>query len=674
MPHTLTRSGIHCAAAAVIAALFAGCSGGGGGGGGGGGSGGGAGQLNPPPVFDSLAFSIKQDTDLSAQVTATDPGGEALTFTRVDDPANGTLMSFAATGAFTYRPTAAFTGADSFHVRVTDGSGNTTDGTVAITVRPNQPPVAAQDVLRADGTALDSIDVSANDTDADGDPLTVTIEEAPLVGTATVNADGTVRISNLPSGFKGVTRFKYRLTDSSNASVVGAVVAFVGVDPFRVMFAGDAAGNGTPEVYLTDFASPAHAVTAATEGNLRLRGFVASDNGATVVYRRDTTATPATSDLSFVRTAASSSQVRIALPTGVTLAADASGNDEYRVSPNGQWIAFVGRTGGAEGVYALNVSSPTTINSVSLPGAALITHLRFSRDSSSLFFLASASSGGQNKSVFTVSLASPAAAVQISAPIVRLTDDVLDYAVAPDQSRILLQANRGTQVGIYYVDALHLQTELQVSHALGVGETLLESTIALPAGSGGSSRGTRVGYTTQSLLGGFRAYVAEATATPNPRVVAASGARVIGFRPDDAALLFSRSGSVFETVIDSTSEQVVGAGGSGWYDSTGNVVLLKQFLPSGGTPPSYPALAVSVRGGFGTTAPVGTPVLAAQYVNVSAFDRAVALMGEGATTGSAPTSARLALVNGLAPDKILYLADFQSPLQLTTDVAQAVTN
>src|SRR5262249_39930191 len=124
--------------------------------------------------------------------------------------------------------------------------------------------------------------------------------------------------------------------------------------------------------------------------------------------------------------------------------------------------------------------------------------------------------------------------------------------VAPDQSRILLQANRGAQVGLYFVDALHLQVETQVSHSLGLGETLLESTIALPAGGGGSSLGNRVGYTTQSLLGGFKTYVAEVTATPNPRVVASSGARVIGFRPDDTALLFSRSGSVLESVIDSS--------------------------------------------------------------------------------------------------------------------------
>ena len=136
MPHTLKRIGVGAVAAAIIAAGAAGCGGGGGGGGG-------TGATNSAPVFGALAFSTKQGTDLSGQVTATDAGNDALTFTRVDDPANGSVTSFTAAGAFVYHPTSAtFTGTDSFHVRVTDTGGNTTNGTVAITVRPNQPPVS----------------------------------------------------------------------------------------------------------------------------------------------------------------------------------------------------------------------------------------------------------------------------------------------------------------------------------------------------------------------------------------------------------------------------------------------------------------------------------------------------------------------------------------------------
>ncbi len=64
--------------------------------------------------------------------------------------------------------------------------------------------------------------------------------------------------------------------------------------------------------------------------------------------------------------------------------------------------------------------------------------------------------------------------------------------------------------------------------------------------------------------------------------------------------------------------------------------------------------------------------MAAYYANVSGFDRAVVLLGEG-TPGAAPASAHLALVNAMAPDKLLYLAGFQTPLQLASEPAQIVT-
>ena len=137
----------------------------------------------------------------------------------------------------------------------------------------NQPPVAADDITRADGTALDAIDVVANDHDTDGDALSVAIETNAPVGTASVNADNTVKITGLPSGFKGVTRFTYRITDPAGQSAVANAVIFVGTDPFRAVFAGDAAGNGSPEVYLSDFATDPQPVTVATEGTLETSGF-----------------------------------------------------------------------------------------------------------------------------------------------------------------------------------------------------------------------------------------------------------------------------------------------------------------------------------------------------------------------------------------------------------------
>ena len=679
MPWTTPRPRVRLLwAVAILAVTLTACGGGGGGGGGGSATR----PVNPPPTLGTTHFTTKEGTDLSAQVTATDPAGEALTFSTTSNPAHGTLSSFGANGSFVYRPTASVTGDDTFGVRVTDAGGNQVNGTVTITVHPNSAPVAANDLMRAEGPALDAINVLKNDSDADNDSLTVSIEGTPLVGNASVNADSTVRISALPGGFKGVTRFRYRVTDTSGASVVAAAAIFVGTDPFRVFFAQDVSGSG-PEVFVNDLAADARAVTAATEGTLRLRGFQVSDNGATVVYRREDSAAPATMDLSFLRTATSAPATKIALPAGATVAQDSQGGDQFRVSPDGKWIALVARTAGANSVYVLNVSSPSTLTKVSPTGAMSAARLKFSGDSANLYFLASGDASGANKSLYTVSPASPATTVpvsKLSSP--NTADDVDDYAISPDQSRVLLKANRGGRIGLYFVDARQLQTEVQVNGALGFGDAITSSTLSSNGGTVSGAPLQRVSYTVKTPADpnvpkpeAFNTYVAEVSATPNPRLVAAANTQEIGLRPDDAALLYSKGLQIWESSIGGgTSDQPIEAGSSAWYDSTGNIVLLQQFLPSGGTPSSYPALAVTSRGSFGTSLPLGTPGLAAHYVNVSGFDRGVVILGEGPTTGPVPTSPRPALVNALAPGRLLYLSDNGSPQQLTSPSTRVVAN
>src|SRR5690348_6587589 len=131
MPWIPVRSAIHGGAVALAVLALSACSGGGGGGGR---------RADPPPAFGSLSFSTKQNIDLSGQLAATDPQGQTLTFTKMSDPANGTVTSFTSAGAFAYHPKSNFSGSDSFQVQVRDTAGNTVAGTVAITVRQNNAP------------------------------------------------------------------------------------------------------------------------------------------------------------------------------------------------------------------------------------------------------------------------------------------------------------------------------------------------------------------------------------------------------------------------------------------------------------------------------------------------------------------------------------------------------
>src|SRR5262249_1360420 len=150
--------------------------------------------------------------------------------------------------------------------------------------------------------------------------------------------------------------------------------------------------------------------------------------------------------------------------------------------------------------------------------------------------------------------------------------------------------------------------------SLAFGESLVTSTISLSGGTIGGTLGRRIGYTVQTVALSNDAYAADVSATPNPHLIA-SGARPIGMRPDDAALLFAKSGQIFEHDLAAGRDTLIAAGANAWYDSTGNIVLVQQAQFSGPTP--YPVLAVTARGSFPNTQAVGTPGQAARLIEVS---------------------------------------------------------
>jgi hypothetical protein len=637
--------------------------------------GGGGGGGSPNPVLGKLSFTTNENVALTTGLTATDPGKGQVTFSQTGNPTSGTVSGFTPAGSFTYTPNPSFSGTDSFPVQVTDAAGNKTAGTVTIVVTLDRAPTANNTVVRADGAGLGTINVLQNAADPDKDTLTVTILTQPPTGagTASVNTDGTVSLAGL-GGFKGLTQFTYQVKDPSGATADAVAAVFVGTDPFRAAFAADAAANGSNEVYLTDFAAQTPVVmTAATQGNLRLKGFAISDNGTTLVYRTEDTTSAATTSLSFVKTATPTQATAIPLPSGTVPVLDSKSKDQFIVSPDGQWIAVIAGQGSSDSLYVLNIATPTVVSQVQPTGVAYATLPTFSLDSKSIYFLATGDAADTHKSLYYASLSSPAQTTLMSGLTDPATtsDDVSAYSVSPDQTRILLQAIRGGKPGVFFVAAQHPGVENQINEPV-VGQSVGGSTIGLPAGRGGSTTVSRVVYKVQgfSLTHPAGIYVAEVSLTPNERLAiqnSSTQVQVIGLRPDDAAFLYTTDGAqVSEAIIDAAGGQTVGAGNGGWYDSTGNIVLLSQPVP-------YQVLESTSRGVFGTTQRVGTTSLATLYNDVSGFDRGVAIIGQGPTSGTPPATSTLQLVNALAPQGLLPLAAFQSPLQLTSNSSKVVS-
>jgi len=635
----------------------------------------------------TTAFTTNENVALNGTLSATDPGGGAVTFTQGTPPKSGSLTGFTAAGAFVYTPNPNFTGSDSFTVTAADAAGHATTGTINLTVSVDQPPTATGVVIRNDtpGATSNGINVLANSSDPDKDTLTVTITTPASAGVAKVNGDGTVSISGLPSVFKGVIRFGFTVTDPSSKTANAGAAVFVGVDPFRVTFVADSdpQGSGQYEVYLTDFATAPVKVSAATQGNARLQGYAASNNGATIAYRSLDPANAASNKISFVQTTSPATQVPISLPAGALPVADANGNDQFVVSPDGKWIAIIGGTAANNSLYLVNVANPSAVTPVTTTSsgtsAAFVSQPTFTLDSTALYFLAGGA-GGQHKSVYLVAVSNPGTAVLVSKQSDPATsDDIGAFTVATDQSSIVEQANRNGREGIWYVDAKTLTAEVEIDTPTA-GVAVTSSTVGRPPGLGGSNNGKVVAYdvgvpgTAPTSTGIF---VAQVSKTPAPQLVTPLET-VLGFSPDNSKLLYTDSAQVAEIGAAAGNGGIqVGVGNQAWYDSSGNIVLVQDPAAAGVT------LTYNTRP-FGSPMPVTRSGTVAYAVDVSGFAQGVVTLSEGQGGMAAPAAASLQLINVLAANsqgiQPLYLASLSStpssasPVHLTSYISKVVTH
>ena len=179
---------------------------------------------NDAPVATDDTGSTPEDTPLNGDVSINDSDldGDPLTATPVTQPTNGTL-TLNPNGTYTYTPDTDYNGNDSFEYQICDnGSPALCDNAVVnITVTPaNDAPVATDDAgSTPEDTPLNG-DVSINDGDLDGDPLTVntTPVTSPANGNITLNANGAyMYVPNL--NFFGSDSFEYQICDNGSPAL-----------------------------------------------------------------------------------------------------------------------------------------------------------------------------------------------------------------------------------------------------------------------------------------------------------------------------------------------------------------------------------------------------------------------------------------------------------------------
>ncbi|NQU26585.1 MAG: tandem-95 repeat protein [Candidatus Nealsonbacteria bacterium] len=189
------------------------------------------------PIARDDAWSIAEDTALLVAapgllVNDYDPEGNPLTASRVFGPYRGEL-TLLSDGSFTYTPNENFHGTDSFTYLADDGLTKSNVATVTITIDPvNDAPVAADNWLAVQIDTLRTVPapgVLGNDTDADGDAMTVSMIASALHGLVALEHDGS--FSYRPeTGYVGPDRFTYQANDGKADSNVATVEITVGSD------------------------------------------------------------------------------------------------------------------------------------------------------------------------------------------------------------------------------------------------------------------------------------------------------------------------------------------------------------------------------------------------------------------------------------------------------------
>jgi plastocyanin len=91
--------------------------------------------VNTAPIARDTAATALENFALGAKLQAFDPDGNALTYTILTGPFNGTATLLStSTGTFTYTPALNFTGSDSLTFLVNDGAANSNTATMRISV------------------------------------------------------------------------------------------------------------------------------------------------------------------------------------------------------------------------------------------------------------------------------------------------------------------------------------------------------------------------------------------------------------------------------------------------------------------------------------------------------------------------------------------------------------
>lgn len=181
---------------------------------------------NVPPTANTDAPSVDENSSIifDPRTNDSDPTGAAVIVTAVSTPEHGTAEIVSNGTGVKYTPEADYYGADSFNYTITGYHGDTAVGQVSVTVNStNQAPVAANDAIQARATIAREFDPRTNDSDPDGEPITITAKTDGAKGSVSITGSGTRLSYTANAGATGTDAFTYTIGDPQSATSTATV-------------------------------------------------------------------------------------------------------------------------------------------------------------------------------------------------------------------------------------------------------------------------------------------------------------------------------------------------------------------------------------------------------------------------------------------------------------------
>jgi hypothetical protein len=183
-------------------------------------------RLYDPLVADSQSLSGSEDIPLPITLTGRVGNGGTLSYVITANPTHGTLSGSGAN--LTYTPNANYSGEDSFKFRATYGAAFSGEATISLTVAPlNDNPNAQPDTVSTGKNLTVSISVLNNDTDVDGDSLTIVGVTQAENGSVNITSGGKTLSYKPRNGFSGTDRFSYTVSDGKGGIATATVTVNV---------------------------------------------------------------------------------------------------------------------------------------------------------------------------------------------------------------------------------------------------------------------------------------------------------------------------------------------------------------------------------------------------------------------------------------------------------------